>query len=193
MLRYGLVGVVLVGLVAAITLAAPAPGAAPGGRMGMGGMERPGMGERMPMMGGDVAAAGGNVYVISDGKLLKLDSDLKQVASVDLPRPEAMPGMPRGMMEGRGGRRGTMPGQPEAPAAPGMGGVGAAGGPTPEQMQAVMTGMQRASNIVGGIVASMARVDADANNVYVLMGGKITVYSTDLKEVKSADIVPRPE
>lgn len=171
MMRHGLLGVVLVGLVAAITLAAPAPGGGMSRGMmgGAGNGPRPGMAPRMPMMGGDIAVAGGNVYVIADGKLMKLDSDLKEVASVDLTPPEMMGGM--------------MPRRPD-----GQPNANPPAGPQGD----MMTGMRRAGEMMGRMVTTMARLDADANGVYVLLGGKVTVYSTDLKEVKSADLTPKP-
>jgi hypothetical protein len=147
MMRYGLVGIVLVGALAALTLAAPMPG----GGMGMGGpamgRARGAMMSRMAMMG-DIAVANGNVYVVNGGKLIKMDSDLKKVASIDLPRPQ----MPGGMMGGQNGA-------------------------VNEEM-------------LGRWIDAMARVDADSDNVYVLLGGKVTKYDTNLKEVKSTDIVP---
>ncbi len=173
MMRYGVLGVVLVGLVAAITLAAPAPGGGMGGRM-MGEGERPGMAPRMPMMGGDIAVAGGNVYVIADGKLVKLDSDLKEVASVDLAAPDMTSWMPPELTQSMMSR-----------VPPGL---------TPEQMQDMMSGVRRvAGESMGRLMASMARLYADAGGVYVLFDGKVTVYSTDLKEIKSADVMPKRE
>jgi hypothetical protein len=152
MVRYALLGVVLVGLVAAITLAAPGPG-------GPGGMAGGGMGGRMGMMmGADIAAGGGNIYVTAEGKLMKLDADLKVAKSIDLPQPE-MGGMMGGMMGG-GGRGG---------------GDGMAGG----------------RGMMGGMRGRMARLAADSDHVYVLEAGKVTIYDTDLKEVKNGSIMPQ--
>ena len=186
--RYVLIGIALIGFAAVFSMAQAAAPAAPEGQpaqpgagmgMGMGGMGRGMMGPAMQMMApGDIAAAGGNVYLATGPKLLKLDADLKVVASADLPMPE-MPGMMGGRM-GMGGMRGGNPpaaGAPQdPPAAPGMEGGMPMGGPDQQQM------------MVGRVMAAMGvRLDADEKGVYVLAAGKLTVYSTDLKVVKSVD------
>jgi hypothetical protein len=184
--RYALIAVVLVGFAIVFSIAqAAAPGPeAPAGQpapgMMMGGMgDRPMMGPMMAMMAqGDVAASGGSIYLATGPKLVKLDADLKVVASADLPMPD-MPGMMGGRMGMEGMRGGNAPaaGAPQDPPAPeGMQGGMPMGGP--EQMQQMM----------GRMAGAGVRLDADEKGVYVLAAGKLTVYSTDLKVVKSAEL-----
>ena len=82
---------------------------------------------------------------------------------------------------GMGGMLGGNPpaaGAPQdPPAAPGMEGGMPMGGPDQQQM------------MMGRAMATMGvRLDADEKGVYVLAAGKLTVYSTDLKAVKSAEL-----
>jgi hypothetical protein len=152
----------------AAPMAAPAPegpAAPPAPGMRMGGMERPMV---QMMAAGDVAAAGGNIYLATGSKLMKLDADLKVIASVDLPVPD-MQGM-RGGPRGMGGMRGGNP--PAAGAPGGMDGGTAVGGP----------------EMRGRMASAGVRLDADEKGVYVLAAGKLTVYSTDLKVVKSTEL-----
>ena len=130
------------------------------------------MGPAMQMMApGDIAAAGGNVYLATGPKLLKLDADLKVVASADLPMPE-MPGMMGGRMGGMGGGNPPAAGAPQdPPAPPAMAGPMAMGAP----------------EMMGRMMAAGVRLAADEKGVYVLAAGRLTVYSTDLKVVKSVD------
>lgn len=181
--RYALIGIVLIGFVVILSIAqaaAPAapegPAAQPGPGMRMGGMERPMMGPMMPMMApGDVAASGGSIYLAIGPKLLKLDADLKVVASADLPMPE-MPGMMMGGRMGMGGIRGGNPPAAGAPQDP----------PAPPAMEGPMP--MGGQEMMGRMMAAGVRLDADEKGVYVLVAGKLNVYSTDLKLVKSADL-----
>ena len=156
----------------AAPMAAPAPegpAAQPMPGMRMGGMDRPMM---LMMAPGDVAVAGGNIYLATGAKLMKLDADLKVVASVDLPMPE-MAGMVGGRMGGMQGGNAPAAGAPQDPPAPGgMQGGMPMGGP----------------DMMGRMAAAGVRLDADEKGVYVLAAGKLTVYSTDLKVVKSVEL-----
>lgn len=175
--RYVLIGIALIGFAAIFGMAQAAAPAAPEGQpaqpgMGMGGMGRGMMGPAMQMMApGDIAAAGGNIYLAIGPKLLKLDADLKVVASADLPMPE-MPGMMGGRMGGMGGGNPPAAGAPQDPPAP-----PAMAGPMPMGPPEMM----------GRMMAAGVRLAADEKGVYVLAAGRLTVYSTDLKVVKSVD------
>ena len=83
-------------------------GGGPGqGGPGGGGQGGPGGPGGMPPMGGGgggISADNGNVYVLQGNRVIKLNSDLKIVGQVELPRPQGGPGgPPRGGAGGAGG------------------------------------------------------------------------------------------
>ncbi len=163
MLRYGLVGVLVLGLIGTAVVWGGGPPA---------GMGRTGPAEGMPpqaammtgmMMRGDIAAWDGSVFALRGGELMKLDGDLTVVKSVKVPRPGRGRGMgPGGAGQGRAGMTG-------------------------------MQGGRMMGRMQGRMMGGMASLAADSRGVYVLSGSTITVYDHDLTEVRSGHLAAPAE
>ena len=149
-------------------------------------------GPMMGMMGAaDLAAWDGSVYFLNGNALLKLDSDLREVKSVELGDMAGMmkkmqesgmcpmcgnmmgPGGKPGMM-GQGGQKGMMAhGQ-------GMGMMGGEGGMMPIMKKMHQMHMMK--------MMGKAQIAADEAGVYLLRGGKLTVFDHDLDNMRSEQV-----
>lgn len=119
---------------------------------------------RMQMMGSaDIAAWDGSVYMLSGGVLQKLNRQLEVAGTVELPDP--------GCMCATGGMcaasaQGQMDGQDRKM-------------PMMQQMHAMHT-----KQMMG-----RTQLAVDGSGVYLLRGGKLTVFDHNLKEIRSEEVI----
>lgn len=122
-----------------------------------------------------VASSGGNIYILQGNTLRKLTSDLQEVAAVQLPDlPEALANLQNSRLNLVCGL-----GSELVPAS--------TSGITPMQcsQQDAVQGLHEAHTMR---TLATAQVTADALGVYVLRGGRLTVYDTNLRELRNTPI-----
>lgn len=128
-----------------------------------------------------VASAGGNIYILQGNTLRKLSSDLRELASVQLPdlmqalqmvqvcRQDLSCGM-------NGDTTLAIPADTTHVLA----------GPVQCAAQDMVQGLHEAHTLR---TLATAQLSADAFGVYVLRGGRLTVYDTSLRELRNTPIV----
>ncbi|MHB8994813.1 MAG: hypothetical protein ACYC63_06165 [Armatimonadota bacterium] len=122
-----------------------------------------------------MASSGGNIYILQGNTLRKLTPDLQEVAAVQLPDlPEALANLQNSRLNLACGL-----GSELVPTS--------TSGITPMQcsQQDVVQGLHEAHTMR---TMATAQVTADAFGVYVLRGGRLTVYDTSLRELRNTPI-----
>ncbi|MEN6403704.1 MAG: hypothetical protein ABFD94_17305 [Armatimonadia bacterium] len=148
-----------------------------------------------------VAATGGNIYVLHGNTLVKLGPDMRELASVQLPDLSlAVAAVENKRFEITCGMQGPELGYVYGPQAPlttyGDGWMNTCGSAVTSTD--TQTGVQQCvdQNMLQGLhqahilnTLSQATLAADQYGVYLLRGGRVTVFDQDLREIRSKDII----
>ena len=127
-----------------------------------------------------IASSGGNIYILQGNTLRKLDNSLRELAAVQLPD------LPQALQIVQASRQDLSCGMnSETVMVTPTTSVPVAAAPVQCAAQDMVQGLHEAHTLR---TLSSAQLSADALGVYVLRGGRLTVFDTSLREIRNTPI-----